>query len=283
MINFKNLNYSIFITSTKKEKMPQKKTPDYQKNTVSCWGKSKLNRGVYKKTTPISKNPNMNKAKTTSNLNQLRYCGDYIEINNIVVENKLQPSTIARNVNFVQTFAENVNAALLTVLETYAKNRLVVGCVAWFNSNAIIDLLCHCKGVSLIVNDEDYRTWGFRSVKKEKFDKLPAFKKKFSEVWGQKIADCEINCLKRSNYPPVMAFGVGGAENAKNASTMHSKFIIICDDNDMPWALWSGTNNFTIKSERNIENAFFFINPELAMFYFRHYARTMIFSSPLKF
>lgn len=260
------------------------KSPQYihQKNKVTLWNKSKIKNNI-KKTNQSRTviNPNMKNVSHLSNLNEVRQCGEFIEINGKIIRNQVQSDIILRDVPYVQTFASNVHEALLHTIEKYGKNRIIVGCVAWFNSNDIVDALSsNAKAVSFIVNNEDYKKWGFGSVNRKKFENLPAFNRPFSQVWGKKI-ECELSILKQT-YPPVRAFGVASEEKTLiNASTMHSKFMVICDENDMPWALWSGTNNFTEKSKRNLENAFFFISPRLAMFYFLHFSRTFVLSSEL--
>lgn len=51
---------------------------------------------------------------------------------------------------------------------------------------------------------------------------------------------------------------------------MHSKFIVFCkniNDNEHPYAVWTGSYNFTNKAETNIENGMYIIDDNIAKSY----------------
>jgi len=58
------------------------------------------------------------------------------------------------------------HAHLISLLADKAAGKIVVGCIAWFSSNKIIDQLSHCRGISILVILEErmaeprkYKSW----------------------------------------------------------------------------------------------------------------------------
>jgi hypothetical protein len=222
-------------------------------------------------------------ASASKNLNDYKRFPEFIECNGKIVVNHDQPSTTSKNVELVSIYTDHMHENLIHILNTYAKNRIVIGCIAWLSNIEIINALSQASKVSLLVNDEDYSKWGFKTVKKEKYEKLPPFNTPFSSVWGNKI-ETSLNSLGNKIYEPVRCYGQEGKNGGGGgiSSIMHAKFLVICDDNCMPKWLWSGSMNFTSNSTNNLEIATFIQDPEIALHAFFYFGNTFVLSKTLR-
>jgi len=227
---------------------------------------------------------NKTKKKSKKNLNdqirnpQFIQCGE-----KYVVNHGVGTCCISRNVPLVCKYKDKIQDHLMDHLDKQGRGRIIIGCMAWLSSVRIINALSWASKVCLIVNNENYSKWGNgTAVTREKYNVLPAFDVTFREVWGKKIESL-IN-LWENKYESVRCFGgmkSGGGGYA--SSLMHAKFLIICDDDDMPRWIWEGSMNFTENASNNIELANFTDDPKQAIFLFHYFVDVLNKSSEIRF
>jgi hypothetical protein len=235
-----------------------------------------LNNGVTQGRITVTK---MDVNPKTKNLNDLKECPDFIMCEGKVVRNYVKDYTESHNVKLVNIFHSNLHQHFTTIMNKYGRNRIVVGCMAWLTSDELINTISCAKQVALVVNDEDYSKWGSGCVTRQKYQKLPGFKRPFSEIWGNKITT-PLNILNKI-YEPVRCFGSDGRHHF--SPIMHIKTLIICDDDDMPRWVWQGSMNFTKNSQNNLENAVFIDDQNIALSSFLNFGNIFIFSKPVRY
>jgi hypothetical protein len=273
-----------------------KSQPKNKKKVVT---KKKVEKKQYKRKNDVnSVFPNSNSfaeptKKSSSgsdkNINIHRRQPEVIVRNDSVCVNYSRPSATSFNVSRVSVFTDDNHLHLINVLSRYGVGRIVVGCVAWLTSPLIIKSLSKSKAVSLLVNRENYKKWGNGCVNPEKYRPLPGFKVLFSDIWGGRI-ETPLNQLKVVYKDPVRCYGDPSESSEKKEgrhvfahSLMHAKYLVICDDSDMPRYLWCGSMNFTANSNNNQELNVLLDDPTLAMHVFMDFGISFLKSETLTF
>lgn len=252
--------------------------------------KREITKKKKKKEQPKSKKINLNERRT---LAQVLKCGNEKRIN---MDRALTTSTECRGISMI---TNNVFEHVIQILNMYARGRIVVGCVAWMSSTEIIDALSMAKRVAIIVNDEDYSKWGHNTVTPEKYSSLKGFGLHsgctFSQTWKRKIPHCPLTFAEfdRMEWDAVRCYGQtlvkemdgvqGRSGGALFSSIMHAKYLVICNDNDMPEWIWTGSINFTANSANNLEIGFLIHDPKLAMAAFYSFCVTFMNSGRLRY
>jgi len=172
-----------------------------------------------------------------------------------------------KKLNQSQQEIDYLHKHLINLIMLHGKGRLIVGCVAWMTSPIIIEALSHAKAISIIVNDEDYSKWGYGCVKPTSYAVLPGFKVPFGHYWQDKI-ETPLNVLETVSF---------------QTSIMHQKFLIICNDNDIPTWLWTGSMNFTANAANNQEMGIFIQDEKIALHCFFEFGLTFLESKLLRF
>jgi len=251
----------------------------------------------------ITKPKKIKKNNISKNLSEYKKFPSYIECESQRVKNY---ETHVSHFSFkiiprMDYIKGDVYHHLLSILNEFVPNRIVLGCVAWFTDPDIINILSKAKKVMIIVNDENYATWGNGVVTKAKYSTLPAFgSDPFSKYW-KGIIETPLNfdAFKGKYWEAVRCFGykkMAETEALKEGLSiqdintnifmnpiMHAKTLVICDENNIPRWLWSGTINFTTNSKNNIERGWFFDDKALAMDEFNSIVNTFLVSGDLKF
>jgi hypothetical protein len=134
------------------------------------------------------------------------------------------------------------------------------------------------------VNDENYASWGNGKVT-ELYTRLPGIKQSLKELFGH--LDSPLGHMDNKNYAPVRCMrNVGDA-------LMHSKYVIFFKPmafeteygfiyKDIPFAVWTGSVNYTVKASRNKENAVFIESELIARFFFHDFANIFMHSGQLR-
>lgn len=258
---------------------------------------------------------NKSKKKTqpsTRNLNTNRRCpGQIVTCGSNQISNHSTAFTVSKP-NFAIVFTDFIQDNLIRLIKEYGRNRVIVGCVAWFSSRNVINAISE-SGVAdsyFIVNDENYATWG-RGCAQNLYTTLPTSGRSFKEIWAKKIetpltllnTSYQKSCVRafgvRSYRAPTAALDLsgynreedldgslqvqGGGWNGLGRSLMHSKYFVICDDNDMPRWVWMGSMNLTANSTNNIETCIFLDDAKIALHYFLDFGMTFKDSKELRF
>lgn len=230
----------------------------------------------------------------------------YIRCGNETARNYEKPSVKSYNLPMVESFSDHLYEALLDKIRTFAKNRIVLGCVAWFTDDGIVEALSKARKVLIIVNDEPYKTWGNGVVTPNKYRPLPAFgdNPPLSYYW-KNVFDTTLNFkgLEGKHWEAVRCYGYNcvvekkaeeaglSPEETKRFtekrtmmnSIMHAKTLVICDDNNIPRWVWSGSINFTKNARNNIEEGYFFDDKIIAANKFHMIANVFWSSGSLRY
>lgn len=203
----------------------------------------------------------------------------------VVVENPWKSAIKVENVKQVSAFVGDLETHLIRMIETYGNNSILVGCVAWLSNPRIIEAMkTHCREVLLLVNDENYATWG-NGKNAELYQRLPHITHSLRELFGH--LNTPLGQFDTKNYDPVRCI-----RNTGDA-LMHSKYIIFFKPmafeteygfiyRDIPAAVWTGSMNYTIKASRNQENAVFIESELIARFFFHDFACSFLTSAPIR-
>lgn len=208
-----------------------------------------------------------------------------------VQENPWKPAIAVQNVKQVAAFVGDLEQNLINHIRAHGNNNLVVGCVAWFSNPRIVEAIAqHCSSVLLLVNDENYSTWG-NGKNIELYKRLPQIQCSLKELFGH--LNTPLNMWDTSNYAPVRCIRTTGD------ALMHSKYLIFFKTRgfeefnsttgqteivwkQVPASVWTGSMNYTIKASRNQENAVFIESEAIAQFYFNDFANSFGQSESLR-
>src|SRR5262249_7338846 len=145
--------------------------------------------------------------------------------------------------------------------------------VAWLTSKAILAALARLQGVSIIVQKEDFLrpdiesgpNWARRL--RNLYESLPVGLSRFDISRLESMDICG-----NSTLHPVRCVGNYNAEKAPAFPRSHHKFVVFCHWNEgedecggwkeiEPYAVWTGSFNFTETANRSFENALILRDP----------------------
>lgn len=178
---------------------------------------------------------------------------------------------------------------------------LIVGCVAWITDHDILDALIEVGNCQLVIQKEDFlrpdidSSSGFGTELKDKYECI--------HFYGYKNAMLGIipflNISKSWHYVGVRC--VGGVNRDKKPAfpRNHNKFLVFCKTTSgecscprgitckenhviyYPYAVWTGSFNFTRNATCSFENAIYIKSPKIAQAYFNEYSQIFALSEPL--
>jgi len=200
-------------------------------------------------------------------------------------------STISKDGN-VQVYFKNIESNLVRHIEGAD---IVVGCVAWLTSPAILRALSKKKGVSIIVQKEDWLRpdlqdrGDWKARQKSRYSQLPSALARLDIAFGNTI-------LSKMSYcgdPTLDAVRCVGNYNSLRLPAfprMHHKFIVLCREaktephgymNYEPHEVWTGSFNFTKNAASSFENAIVLKDVGLVRAFFSEFAQIAALSEPL--
>lgn len=143
------------------------------------------------------------------------------------------------------------------LLRHLSEAEIVVGAMAWITDVDILDALASIEAYILIQKEEFLRPdfdsgEDFCGVLREKYDKLAS-----------------VRCV-----------GLVDREKVPAIPRMHNKFLVFCKDS-RPYAVWTGSYNFTINSSLSLENAIYIRNRVIAKAYAKEYYQISAISESL--
>lgn len=297
-----NLKKQYFSVNKGQIRKPREIQRTKTKTTLSGKVKKPTHHSKGKKAPPstatTSRNLNTNRRCTTG----LIQCGDQQVFNHSCSFTKSKPELAI-------VFTDHIQGSLVNIIKEYARNRIIVGCVAWFSSRPVVEAIINSrvKDSYFVVNDENYKTWG-RGCAGPLYESLPSSGRSFNQIWGKKI-ETPLNVLDATfQKSTVRAFGIRSYNSSESQdsrsdapaddaeyksasfsgwggtrSFMHSKYLVICDDKDMPRWVWLGSMNLTGNSSNNIETCVFLDDPKIALHCFLDFSMTFKDSKPLRF
>jgi hypothetical protein len=193
----------------------------------------------------------------------------------------------------VQVYFKDIESHLLRHI---AAADVVVGCVAWLTSTSILKGLARKKGVSIIVQKEDFLrpdsyprgNWALKQ--RELYKSLPAMLTRYDSS----LDGTAVHMMSYCGDPTIDAVRCVGGHNARKHSAFpraHHKFIVLCketastdSDNELafsPYEVWTGSYNFTQNAARSFENAIVLKDTKVVNAFFQEWAQIAALSEPL--
>lgn len=190
----------------------------------------------------------------------------------------------------IKLYFRDLQQHLIAAIESA---EIVVGCVAWVTSAAIINALARKSGVSIIVQKEDFLRPDLDASKdhpaklKQLYDTLPSGLSRSD----QGFSNTQLADMSFAGDPAIQSVRcVGNYNGQANLSSprAHHKFIVPCrravtgNHGDFePYAVWTGSYNFTSNSDLSFENAMIISDPKIFEAYLSEYAQLASISEPL--
>lgn len=162
----------------------------------------------------------------------------------------------------------------------------VVGCVAWLTNKRILDALARKRGVSIVVQKEDFLRPDLDSLANWKAE-LNARYKRLSTVDRRHLGEAEkLSFCGGNQEEAVRCVGVVSKDRA--SPRCHHKFVVFCKHTQIgyeidvvPYAVWTGSFNFTWNAEQSLENAVVLRHPEIVQAYYREFQQILALSEEL--
>lgn len=195
------------------------------------------------------------------------------------------------------------------MLEIYIRSAdAIVGCVAWLTNERILDALAKVENVAIVVQKEDF----LRPDRGSKQDWKQVLHKRYSKLrcsWHRYNFPGligSLSILDSSSIDPVRCAGNYNRDKFPAFPRMHHKFLVFCRYGKLvetsishdpkgieepyveyefippkPYAVWTGSFNFTENSTRSLENALYITDPVIASAYYDEWARVEAISERL--
>jgi hypothetical protein len=180
----------------------------------------------------------------------------------------------------------------------------ILGCVAWFTDKDIVDALCGTQGVAIVVQKEDFLRPD--SIKKNSWPKfLRAQYERLPSLLQRQCFPGIVSALSYASDPelePVRCVGNHNSSDNFTSPKMHHKFVVFAHlaeaflwhwDDDLfdseivtpnlvvPYAVWTGSFNFTNNSTNSLENALYITDRLIVNAYYDEWSRIVALSEPL--
>lgn len=166
------------------------------------------------------------------------------------------------------------------------------GAIAWLTSFPILDALASLKNVSIVVQKEDFlrpdmdARYGFKKALRRKYKALRCNLTRYS---FRNILS-SISIASDPSLDPIRCVGNHNSEKHPAFPRMHNKFIVFAkvdesSTNDFetitPYAVWTGSFNFTKSATLSLENALFITDTKIVNAYFEEYGQIAAMSEEL--
>jgi hypothetical protein len=194
----------------------------------------------------------------------------------------------------------NLEAELVTRIRTAD---VVVGCVAWLTSAVILQELGKKRGVSIIVQKEDFlrpdldagNNW--RRKLRKLYDQLPRSLTRYDNAFRETVLHM-MSFAGDPSISPVRCLGNLNSQKLAAFPRAHHKFVVFCrqppasaaqTDESLedstpsfePYEVWTGSFNFTKNASFSFENAIISKDRSLVTAFFREYAQLAALSEDL--
>lgn len=171
----------------------------------------------------------------------------------------------------------------------------VVGCVAWMTSFPILYALQDTTA-SIIVQKEDFlrpdtgveSLHGWKVKLRTAYDRVKSLGERH-DLTGTIISDMSI-CID-PDIQGVRCVGNHNTDKKPAFPRMHHKFLVFCKNGPghraavgpalIPYAVWTGSFNFTHNATRSFENAVYLTDPEIVRAFFHEWEYVAALSEPL--
>lgn len=180
---------------------------------------------------------------------------------------------------------KNLATALIRYIE---KSEVVVGCVAWLTHRSILNALAKKKGVSVVVQKEDFlrpdsdvvRGSDWARILRTSYESLRSVHSK--NIWHEFSNGLYLH--GDIDIDPVRCMGFRPDRSLPAQPRMHHKFLVFCSQGGWgydPYAVWTGSFNLTHNGTNSLENAVYLNDVGIASAYLREWAQVLALSEPL--
>lgn len=205
---------------------------------------------------------------------------DIENLNDAVIPNAEGPSVPIRSrrratlTASVEIIFDDLEAKLV---EQISRWPVVVGCMAWLTNEAVLHALTSRKEVSILIQKEDFLrpdagNWSQKRQRKQ-YLALPTFSR-----MGHESANYSF--CSAPTTEAIRCVGIAPPKGQIKAR-MHHKFMVFCDSNFEPQAVWTGSFNATFNGGRSLENAVILKSKRLASAYMEEWATLLGISESL--
>ena len=191
----------------------------------------------------------------------------------------------------VSVHFRNLSSVLVKYIEAADA---VVGCVAWLTHKDILSARSK-KRCSIIVQKEDFlrpdtgeNPTAFKTVLRQRYAQLkPALER--HELFG--VAPM-LNTCSMPEIEPIRCVGMLNTENLSAFPRCHHKFAVFChteapapEDSFIrtlkPYAVWTGSFNFTDNGTNCLENGIYIEDAGIARAFAKEHSQILALSEPL--
>jgi hypothetical protein len=212
---------------------------------------------------------------------------------------------------------EDIEKALIRYI---SQSKFCLGCVAWLTNERILSALSNCSVVSIIVQKEDFLRPDYMGIKADWHKKQDAFKKKIKQMYealprgvcqddfifdldedeqdkielnsrinekiNQMYQETKINPGLISfgtdwETDPIRTLGEINEEQLPAFPRMHHKFLIFCKWFYEPYAVWTGSFNFSFNGTQSLENGVYITDESIVKAYWFEWVFNFIRSESL--
>jgi hypothetical protein len=177
------------------------------------------------------------------------------------------------------------------------KAEVVVGCVAWLTSEPILRALAGTGGVSIVVQKEDFlrpditARPGWTRRLRALYEALP-YTVRYDHLGSTASM---LSFCGSPEIRPVRCVGNHNAGRAPAFPRSHHKFACFCRWEEVPtegppdtwpayikpYAVWTGSFNFTANAAMSLENALLVTDPAVVNAYYQEWGNVLGISEPL--
>lgn len=185
------------------------------------------------------------------------------------------------------------------LIEHILRADIVVGCVAWLTSGAILEALSTRVGVSIVIQKEDFlrpdisTRIRWTQYLRDKYDQLPSTLDRMFG-WSSSTILGELSTSSSYEMDAIRTVGNYNSDKVPAFPRSHHKFVVFCSASKdwredwedwervaTPYAVWTGSFNFTENAARSLENALVLTDPNIVQAYMEEFAHVYALSEPL--
>ena len=198
-------------------------------------------------------------------------------------------NSITDNSQKIQVYFRNLTEHLVKHIE---EADVILGCVAWLTSDRILDALAQKNDVSIVVQKEDFLRPDMGHSSSWKYDLRLKYEALRTDLYRYSLTEniiCSLNVCSDSMLNTIRCAGNHNREKLPAAPRMHNKFLVFAKrerneeyfDRVSPYAVWTGSFNFSKNAGMSLENALYITDETIARAYYREYGQIYAISEPL--
>lgn len=188
-----------------------------------------------------------------------------------------------------RVYFKSIRSALIRHIEAAD---YVFGCVAWLTDGPILNALAKKRGVSLLVQKEDFLRPDGTGSKRGMTTRLRREYGQLRSVQRRAFSSGIADALSRSAdqcAEAVRCVGINNRPKSSAAPRMHHKFAVFCKAHPtdpgrtwmLPYEVWTGSFNWSHNATKSFENAVVLQNPKVTKAYYLEFQQILALSEPL--